>query len=392
MSTENIDDLFRRQLGDHATPPGDDLWARLQASPGAAAETPEPVAAPEWVDQLYQHRLKTHATPPPREIWERLEDEHLRPRKRRAAAWWPMAMAAAVALLLLAGGAGLWRGFPSGAGSGGPVASQPKTGSRLSDLNRRADADKSEALPAKNNSPAGNSGVVQTGLAANLAAEAAGNKMGNTAAKATEAVAAAAVASDSKNVAQASESAISAFNQKNLPGRATRPTGVASSASKVGMMAQQSPRRPQGISRQPDAAAASAPLVARTTAQPNAPTQPADEPAPAMASAKLPSSTPAPAGEIVPAATPSPAVLAAANLITVDVRNGAARRPSLAAAVATAAAATAERQGLGGRLLRQVGHAVRGERISLSEVTGLPENLTLEANIAGRRVSKSIQL
>ena len=100
--------------------------------------------------------------------------------------------------------------------------------------------------------------------------------------------------------------------------------------------------------------------------------------------------------ENVPAAATAAATaasLAAANLITVDVRNGATRRPSLGTAVASAAAAASEgRRGLGGRLLRQVGHAVRGERLSLSEVTGLPENLTLEANIAGRHVSKSIQL
>ena len=387
MSTENIDDLFRRQLGDHETPPGDDLWARLQVGPGAA-DTPEP-AAPERVDQLYQRRLQTHASPTPREIWERLEDEHLRPRKRRAAAWWPMAIAAAVALLLLAGGAGLWLGLPSGVGSGGTVASQPKTGSRLSNSNRPASDGKSEALPARNNSQAGSSGVAQAGLAATPATKAAADNIGS----APAINAASGTVATSQSAAQASETSISTLGQKNLAGRATHPTGLASSASKVGMMAQQSPRHLQEISRQPDAAAASAPLVARTTAQPNAPTQPADEPAPSVASAKPPVPTsPTPAGEIVPVATPSPAVLAAANLITVDVRSGAARRPSLATAVATAAAATAERQGLGGRLLRQVGHAVRGERISLSEVTGLPENLTLEANIAGRRVSKSIQL
>ena len=89
MHSEDIDDLFRSQLDGHATPPGNDLWARLQAGPAdapASAEATPPVA-PERVDLLFQQKLKTHATPPPREIWERLEDEHLRPRKRRAAAW-----------------------------------------------------------------------------------------------------------------------------------------------------------------------------------------------------------------------------------------------------------------------------------------------------------------
>ena len=129
MSTENTDDLFRRQLGSHETPPGDDLWARLQAGLDAAAlpgTTPAPEPGAPAPDQLFQQKLNTHATPPPREIWERLEDEHLRPRKHRAAAWWPMAMAAAVALLLLAGGAGLWLSLPGGAGQASTVASQSK--------------------------------------------------------------------------------------------------------------------------------------------------------------------------------------------------------------------------------------------------------------------------
>ncbi|MCI1187569.1 hypothetical protein MON38_09070 [Hymenobacter sp. DH14] len=381
MSTDNIDDLFRRQLDGHATPPGDDLWARLQAGPGAAAPAPEPAAnaTPERVDELYKERLKTHVTLPSRKVWERLEDEHLRPRKRRPAAWWPMAMAAAVALLLLAGGAGLWLGWDGGGrGSAGTVASQPGNGSRLSDSHQPTAADKSAALPTNNDRRLDKPGTAQTGLAA------------NTATSATEA-AAATNATAGQNIARTSQTTISGLNQKNLPARATRPAGPASSASKVGMMAQQSPRRPQGASRQPDAVAANtSPLVARTTPQPTIPTRtrPADEPA-QVATTTLPA--PTPAGENVPAATASS--LAAATLITVDVRNGAARRPSLATAVATAAAAaTDERRGLGGRLLRQVGHAVRGERISLSEVTGLPENLTLEANIIGRHVSKSIQL
>ena len=359
MSTENIDDLFRRQLGDHATPPGDDLWARLEADAAAPASAPgEP--APERIDQLFQQKLRAHAMPPPREIWERLEDEHLHPRQRRAAAWWPLALAAAVALLLLAGSAGLWRGFPIGAAPAGTVASRPANGQPASKGQLPVSSPNAES--------AGPVAPGRTALATSPAPETAGATAG-------------AVATN-QNAAPTSKRTITRFNQKNLPARATRPTGPASSASKVGMLAQQSPRRPQSNSRQPDAAAASAPLVAR----------PADEPAPAVAAANLPVSIPTPPGGIVPAATATPATLAAATLITVDVRNGAPRRPSLASAVATAAAASETRQGLGGRLLRQVGHAVRGERLSLSEITGLPENLTLEATFAGRRVIKSIQL
>ena len=382
MSTENIDDLFRRQLGGHETPAGDDLWARLQAGPAAAASPPEPpAAASERVDQLFQRQLIAHATPPGRQVWERLEDEHLRPRKRRAAAWWPLAMAAAVALLLLAGGAGLWLGFPGGTGSAGTVGSESanKRGE-----NGQPNAGRQLHSPGTIVPSAGSPAPNPPALAAGVAS------------KVTEGIARPATLG--RNVAQASAISISGLNQKNPAARATRAPGPASSASKVGMMAQQSSRRPPGASRQPDAAAASAPLVARSAAPRPTSTPPADEPAAASAIvvANLPAATPTPAGGIAPAATSSPAnqaaALAATNLITVDVRSGEARRPSLAAAVATAAAATQERQGRGGRLLRQVGHAVRGERISLSEVTGLPENLTLEANIGRRRVSKSIQL
>lgn len=368
MSTDNIDDLFRRQLDGHETPPGDDLWARLQAGPGAAAPGP----APERVDQLFRQGLHTHATPPPRELWERLEDEHLRPRKRRAAAWWPMALAAAVALLLLAGGVGLWRGFPGGTSPAGTVASQSNNASRrpastqqptdVQDPAPATQADQMATTAAETSAAAGSVGTAGTLAAASSAPVSAGS--GST----------------------------SEFSQKKMAARATRPAGPASSATKAGMMAQQSPRRPRGASRQPDAATAPAPLVARTTAPSTTPARPrptADEPAPVVAA-----TTPvAPAPEIVRPETPAPAALAANSVISVDVRAGAPARPSLGTAVATAAAAVAEeRRGLGGRLLRQVGHAVRGERISLAEVTGLPENLTLEANIGRRRVSKSIQL
>ena len=115
MDTEDIDNLFRAGLGDHASPPSGDLWARLQAKTAADAATQPQAAAsaavPALPDDLFRRKLTAHATPPRRELWERLEDEHLRPRKRRepAAAWWPMAIAAAVALLLVAGGAAWWR-------------------------------------------------------------------------------------------------------------------------------------------------------------------------------------------------------------------------------------------------------------------------------------------
>ena len=80
-----------------------------------------------------------------------------------------------------------------------------------------------------------------------------------------------------------------------------------------------------------------------------------------------------------------------------DVRNGGAApaRPAkanLTVLAATETAAPAERRGLGGRLLQQAGHLARGERLSLAEITGLPENVTLQATVAGRSISKSIRL
>jgi hypothetical protein len=54
--------------------------------------------------------------------------------------------------------------------------------------------------------------------------------------------------------------------------------------------------------------------------------------------------------------------------------------------------APSERRRLGGRLLQQAGNLVRGERVSLAEVTGLPENVTVRATVAGHSLTKSIQL
>ena len=107
---------------------------------------------------------------------------------------------------------------------------------------------------------------------------------------------------------------------------------------------------------------------------------------------------PVPAPEIVLAA-PTPAsplaVAVASELITVDVRNGAnptARPAQTTSSAAASAELPAERRPLGSRLLRQAGHLVRGERVSLAEVTGLPANVTLRATVAGRSLTRSFQL
>ena len=163
-------------------------------------------------------------------------------------------------------------------------------------------------------------------------------------------------------------------------------------------------RHPMGTTRQPDATADHRPLVARTTtrtATRPAPirTTAADElrPAQPTAPAVAVAPKPAPAPEIVPAATvPAASLLASAGeLITVDVRNGSnvAARPAKITSTALASADTSpEQRGLGGRLLHQAGNLVRGERVSLAEAAGLPENVTLRATVAGRSLTKSFQL
>ena len=352
---DNIDDLFRRQLDGHATPPGDDLWARLQN------HATQPEADNPRLDELFQKGLSAHATPPRRELWERLEDEHLRPRQRRAAGWWPLAMAAAVLILLLAGGAGLWLGFPFGQMSGSEVAVQKDKGATTQTSKPVVVAAAPNATP------------VPTATTSTTAAPIS-----------EEAVAA-------NNTPKATKNPVSAAIQKNTTVQTTHFLALASTAPKASKLTErQSPRHPLGSSRQPDAAAPSPTLVARTTAATPTHTPAADEqrPIPAPVVAATPP-TPAPATEIVPAR-----LVPAAEFITVEVRNGEApARPARTVASALAAnPEPAERRRLGGRLLQQAGHLMRGERVSLAEVTGLPENVTIQATVAGHRVTKSIQL
>ncbi|MDB5268135.1 MAG: hypothetical protein JWP58_1175 [Hymenobacter sp.] len=360
LPEDNIDDLFRRQLDGHATPPGDDLWARLQASaPQPEAEAPDP-----RLDELFQKRLAAHPTPPRRELWERLEDEHLRPRQRRAA-WWPVAMAAAVLILLLAGGAGLWLGFPSGTMGGSEVAVQEGKGTNTSTTKPSTVA----TAPKVSTAP----------TAANPTAT-----IPTTAAPISkEAVAA-------TNAPATTKTTVSAPIQKNTTAQATRSLALASTASKASQSAQRpSPRHPLGSNRQPDVAAPSPTLVARMPSITPAHKSAADEQRPAPTVAANTTPTPAPATVIDPAR-----LVPAPELITVEVRNGAAPAQP-ARAVASALAANpepAERRRLGGRLLQMGGQLVRGERVSLAEVTGLPENVTIQATVAGHRVTKSIQL
>ena len=355
MLPENIDDLFRNKLAGHVTPPGDDVWARLQAQPATGPSAEQPTEPhPERLDELFQKGLNTHPTPPRRELWERLEDEHLRPRQRRAAAWWPLALAAAVALLLVAGGAGLWLGFPFGNKTSNMASHSPKRPQTTIQTTP-------ENTPTAAANPTANAPQLATATPAGPSEK----NLGNT-------------------------------PQKNTHVQATRSSNLASTASKARIFAPgQSPRHLKGTNRQPDAATDQPSLVARTTTPPALrPARPtaADEPrnnAPAVAVA----TQPVPAPEIVPAPlAPAPSVASAGELITVDVRSGAARPARTISSTLAEATAPDEPRRLGGRLLQQAGHLMRGERVSLAEVTGLPENVTLRATVGGRSVSKSIRL
>ena len=96
------------------------------------------------------------------------------------------------------------------------------------------------------------------------------------------------------------------------------------------------------------------------------------------------------------AATPEPRQLPTlAALVATPVPTGPIEvevRRSAPAAVATAAPAQAARQhSIGGILLRQARNVVRGDRVSLAQA-GLPETVTVQAHVAGRTLTKVIQL
>ncbi|MBC8081769.1 MAG: hypothetical protein H7Z21_01035 [Hymenobacter sp.] len=87
---------------------------------------------------------------------------------------------------------------------------------------------------------------------------------------------------------------------------------------------------------------------------------------------------------LVPQPQPATALAAPTGPIEVEVH-----RSNGEPAAANAKDPT--RRSLGGVLLRQARHAVRGERVSLAE-TGLPETVTVQARVAGRTLTKVIQL
>jgi hypothetical protein len=343
MSSNDIDNLFRQSLDDHATPPPapDALWARLQQDQQAASD--------ERLDALFRTGLTQHATPPARELWERLEDEHLRPRKQQpAAAWWPRALAAVVALLLVAGSVGLWTGGQLG---------NVRPGQEMASAKKSRPA----AKPATGATPSAHSTGTNPGETSPLTASA-------PAALATQ----------------------SAPQQENLIAQATPANRPASGYSKGEAGAENSKLRRS----QPGSSATPGRMVARTKPAPAGALHAADERPTAPAASNV----------LVAAATspqkpaPAPAV-ADGGTVVVDVRPGFAPNSETGAALAHNAVAMSDEESeepqtrrLGGRLLRQAGRLARGERLSLSELTGLPENVTVQAQVGNRTLTKSIQL
>lgn len=338
MPSDNLDDLFRQQLGQHATPPGADLQRRL-------AE----LAEAERLDSLFRTGLGSHASEPRRALWERLEDEHLHPQPRRrrgVVAWWQLSAAAMLLLALLAGG--LWRG--------GYLGQRP-------------------GLAVRKHG-AGASGGAVAGSAGPATAAASNQAINNTL--------------STNTIAQLEKK-----SQKKLTSQATA-TSLAPSSHPIATTTR--PRRTatvlRGASsshlqpRQPDAATGQL----ATTRRRNSPASQLHLPTPRVAP-----ETPVARETTTPVAVAAVAA-APAGIIEVDVRRGpettrpAPTAPVVAAAAPSPAADQPRRRLRFGGLLRQADHLVHGEPVSLAEATGLPESLTMQARLGGRTLSKTIQL
>jgi hypothetical protein len=337
MASDNLDDLFRQQLGGHATPPGPDLQRRL-------AE----LAEAERLDALFRTGLGSHASQPRREVWERLEDEHLRPqpqRRRRVVAWWQLSAAAVLLLTLLAGG--LWRGGYLG---------QPGTG--LAHAPATAPRPSGAATVKTQPSPAQPAAMTQA-------------------------------PSTPERVLARAETATKKKNQKNFSTQAT-PTAASSSSPSIATTTRV-PRpatEPQAAGshlkqRQlPDAATGQLATTGRGHGS---------------ASQSFTSSLNEQAATPTAHQSPPPITMAmttAPEVVEVEVRRGPdPSQPATALVVAAAEPTPARRPRLRlGGLLRQADHLVHGEPLSLAEATSPSETLTVQARLGGRTVSRTIRL
>jgi len=343
MASDDLDDLFRQQLGGHATPPGADLQRRL-------AE----LAEAERLDTLFRTGLGSHASQPRRAVWERLDDEHLHPQPRRrrpVAAWWQLSAAAVLLLTLLAGG--LWCGGLPGPHSGGVAT-------------HRASGGPAPAAPAAWTKTPGQRAPRAGAVAARTTAP-------------WRATAPTLAAGEKKQEIFSGQATASALTASSHPiASITRPRHAAATPR-----VSAGPRNP---SRQPDAAAG-------TLAATGGRHAPAGRLSPVSPKAAATTVAPAPREASTLAAV---ATMAAAppDVIEVEVRRGPAPGQAVApASVAATAPAEARRPRLRlGDLLRQADHLVHGEPVRLAEATGLAETVTVQARLGGRTLSKTIQL
>ena len=327
----DLDDLFRQQLGPHATPPGAALQRRL-------AE----LAEAERLDSLFRAGLENYVSQPRRALWERLEDEHLHPPvRRRVAAWWQYSAAAVLLLLLLAGGVGLWRGY----------------------LGQRT------------------SGAVAVGETVKDAAPERQGRIGSTMPRAAGGRATQLQQETQYTVNQPFVDNLTTSSEKNKKKAAARATATALSPSSPSIATAPQARRP-------------APARRPASSQPTNPQRPdadAGELA-ATSKRKAPASPPEPTDQpTVAAATPLAAPM---GIVEVEVRRGPeTTRPAPTPTVAAAEPQPERRPRLRlGGLLRQADRLVHGEAVSLAEATGPAESLTVQARIGGRLLSKTIQL
>ncbi|SDY66467.1 hypothetical protein [Hymenobacter psychrophilus] len=285
---------------------------------------------PEDIDKLFRERLAGHAPTPPAFVWAEIEAE-IQPAKRRRPVMW--LAAASVALLVLLGAAGwLLTGGPAPTLRPGLATTTPA----------RVPA---ASAPAAATAP-NNTSVDQQPLLA--AAEL------NDAAQAT--VEATAPSGPSEATATVSASGPAALVATTVRATAARPGGV-----------------------QPGPAADRRSSTSSATV---ASGLPANEPAPVLALAASAPELPETkwVAQKRPAALPT-ATVALTGPIEVDVR------PAYAA---PQPAQPARRHGVLA-VLRQVRNVVQGEPVSLT-AAGLPETVTVQARLAGRTLTKTIQL
>lgn len=334
MPSDNLDDLFRQQLGQHATPPSADLARRL-------AE----LAEAERLDTLFRTGLAGHASQPRRAVWERLEDEHLHPTRprRRVVAWWQLSAAAVLLVSLLAGGL-LWRGGRL-AQPGGQLATH---------------------------GPARSTTTSQVPVAPPQVAAGAAHATVD-------------ISTDSQLVAQTQ--IVDTKKVKKIS---------ASQATAPGLL----PSSPPIATTTPAHRPAAAGQAASGYHRPHRALDAVPGPLASAGGQPTPAGQAAPGSEALPTSPAhGPTLLATAmtsepEIVEVEVRRGSApASPSPTAVLASVTPDPPPRRRLRlGGLLRQADHLVHGEPVSLAEVTGLAETVTVQARLGGRTLSRTIRL